>query len=164
MAFSGALSGRAAAQEAELVRKGAHVLDGPGTEPFEDRNELEPHACPQKARVPVGRVDRVWDVVSGDMRLHVTPAGAEHGADLLSVLEGHHGEASGPRATQKTHEQRLGAVVRVVAGGHASGTDPRRGRDQGLPPGGSRSRLEIAAGCERHAAAPLRGASRVRYF
>ena len=136
------------------------MLHDPGAQPFQGRHELLADAHPQKAGIPVGRVDAVGDAVAGNVRIHVAPAGVQHWADPVAVLDGHDREAARARSPDDTHEHGLGAVVRVMAGGDSIGAGPRTGRTEGLPSNRSGARLQVAAGGDRHAGARERNVER----
>jgi hypothetical protein len=101
------------------------VLDDAGAQPFEHGQDLVPHAGAEKAGIAVRGVDGVRERVAGDVRVDVGAAGAVKGADPVAIDGREGGEAAGTRATEDSHENGLGAVVGVVAGGDAVGAGAR---------------------------------------
>ena len=149
---------------AEFVGQGAEMLDGPRTQPLERGEYLASYTHPQKSRVTIRRVQTVGNPVARHVRVDVRPACAQHGADAIAILWGHRGKAPHARAAQDAHDHRLGAVIRVMAGGDPIGAHARCGPAQGAPALGPRARLEVAPGLdddarprERHLLGPCKG-------
>jgi hypothetical protein len=101
------------------------MLDDSRAQPFEHRQDLVAHSSTEKARIAVRRVDGVRQGVTGHVRVDVGAAGAIKGADPVAIEGREDAEAAGAGAAKDSHENGLGAVVGVVAGGDAVGAGLR---------------------------------------
>jgi hypothetical protein len=99
------------------------MLDGARAQALEQRQEFVTDPGAQKAGIAVRGVDRMRDLVAGNVRIHVSPPRAVKGPDAIAGQRWEDGEALGTSPAQQAHEEGLGPVVGVVPGGDPIGSE-----------------------------------------
>jgi len=138
------------------------VLDRAGVETLESRENLVPDARAKKAWISIRRVEAVRNLMSGHVGFDVRSSGADGGSNSVSIAGRQRGQAAIPRSTQDAHEDRLGAIVGVVARRDPTGARTLRRAPECLPAPGSRSSLQVASGRDLQACALERNIQRTR--
>jgi len=128
-----------------VVGERGEVRDDRRRQLFEQWQDLEADAHPEKAPVPIRRIFRERDPVTLQVSEDVAFPRANEGSDEHTVDRREHAESASRRPVQQPDEHGLGAIVRVVRCGDSGGPGGMSGIEERRSPRIAGARLQIAA-------------------
>jgi hypothetical protein len=127
---------------------------GTGAELLKEGDDFAADPSPQKPSAVVRGIVTVRYGVAREVCGDVRAAGAQHRPDAFTVAGRKNGEPANPGAARQAHDQRLCAVVGVMAGGNPLRSRPLGGLPQRLPASGPGASLKVAPRLDRDGRPP----------